>query len=506
MTSQPAFAGVDVGTTGARCMIFDRRGSRLGHAYRSYPLEVLRPGWIEQSVPLMLETTMTVCREAIDVAGIDRTNIASIGFSTQMCSTIPCRSDGSLVRPMISWQDRRAQAQTEAVAEYIDPAAYSRRTGYPLSAQAPLMKILWLRDHEPDRYEETDEWLQLQQVVLHAFGADGFFGDTSEANFTGIWDVTNQEWDDELLALAGLTRESLGTWVPAGTRVGEVTAAAANASGFAEGTALCVGAGDQICGVVGLGSTGTNVATLTLGTAGFLNRVVRQPRSDVPGVTVSNHVNSGEWMISSVMLSAASALQWFRNTLGAPEVASAELRGTDPYDELTSLAAAAPPGADGVLFLPFLNSAGAPHWNPDATAAFLGITQRTKRSAFARAVLEGVAFEVRDNFRHMADHEAPEPGVVRASGGAMRSDLWAQIVADTTQLPVQRLREPEAACLGAAILGAVGAEHFDSPDHATEEMVHPSSTLAPNVGTAHTYDVQFDEYLAATRRLFPTTT
>ena len=108
MTSRPAFAGVDVGTTGARCMIFDRWGSRLGHGYRSYPLDVLRPGWVEQSVPLMLETTMAVCHDAVELSGIDRSSIASVGFSTQMCGTIPCRSDGSLVRPMLSWQDTRA--------------------------------------------------------------------------------------------------------------------------------------------------------------------------------------------------------------------------------------------------------------------------------------------------------------------------------------------------------------------------------------------------------------
>jgi xylulokinase len=505
MTNEPAFAGIDVGTTGTRCIIFDASGSRLGHAYQAYPAEVLGPGWVEQSVPLMLDTTMTVCREAITRSGIDRTRIVSLGVSTQMCCTIACRADGSIVRPMISWQDVRAQAQTEAVAAHLDSATYSRRTGYPLSAQAPLMKILWLRDHEPEHFLETKRWLMLQQVVLHAFGAEGFFGDASEANFTGMWDVNAQRWDDDLLGLAGVSPHSLGSIVSAGTRVGEVSDAAADASGFAEGTALGVGAGDQISGVVGLDSSGTDVASVTLGTAGFLNRVVRQPRTDVPAVTVSNHVNPGEWLIGAVMLSAASSLDWFRNTLGEPEIGSASQRGTDPYDELTLLAAHAPPGCDGVLFLPFLNSAGAPHWNPDATAAFLGITAATTRAAMARAVLEGVAFEVRDNLRHMADHAVPEPTLIRATGGAMRSDLWAQILADITQLPVERSSEAEAACLGAAMLGAVGAGYFGSHDEAAQHLVHTSSTLTPDANTADVYDTHFGNYLGASQRLFPST-
>ena len=502
MGTQKTFVGIDVGTTGVRCLIFDESGGRLAHAYRTYPLEVLSSGWVEQSVPLMLATTMTVCREAVASSTLDRSTIASVGFSTQMCCTIACRTDGSFVRPMISWQDTRAKQQTQTVQDHIDAEAYSRLAGYPLSSHSPLMKILWLREHEPEHYNETERWLQLHQVLLHVFGADGFFGDTSEANFTGMWDVAAQQWDPGLLSLAGLSEDSLGSLVAGGTRVGSVSARAATKSGLPEGTPLCVGAGDQICGVIGLGSTETDIATLTLGTSGFLNRVFREPPTDLPGVTMSNHVEPDRWVVSSAMTSAASSLDWFRATFGAAEVANADRKGTDPYDELTSLAAETPPGSEGVVFLPYLNSAGAPRWNPDARAVFLGMTQKTPRSAFARAVLEGVAFEFRDNLRHWADYGVAAPEVARATGGAMRSDLWAQILSDIIGLPIERTREPEAACLGAAMLGAIGIGYYSSLGDAAQAMVHTASVVAPNAANREVFDTAFNAYLSAADRLF----
>ena len=502
MGRQETFVGIDVGTTGVRCVIFDESGGRRAHAYRTYPLEMFGSGWVEQSVPLMLETTMTVCREAVASSAIDRLSIASVGFSTQMCCTIACRTDGSLVRPMISWQDTRAKQQTETVGDHIDADAYSRLAGYPLSPHAPLMKILWLRDHEPEHYNETERWLQLHRVLLHVFGADGFFGDTSEANFTGMWDVATQRWDPGLLSLAGLNDDSLGSLVAGGTRVGSVSASAATMSGIPEGTPLCVGAGDQICGVIGLGGAETDAASLTLGTSGFLNRVFRTRPTDLPGVTTSNHVEPDRWVVSSAMTSAASSLDWFRATFGAAEVANARRKGTDPYDELTSLAAESPPGSEGVVFLPYLNSAGAPRWNPDARAVFLGITQQTPRSAFARAVLEGVAFEFRDNLRHWSDHGVAAPEFARATGGAMRSELWAQILSDIIGLPIERTREPEAACLGAAMLGAVGIGYYQSLGDAAQAMVHTASVVEPDASNREVFDTACSTYLSAAERLF----
>ena len=495
------YAGIDVGTTGVRCVIFDEAGTSTGRAYAEYPLVHLRDGHVEQSVALIVETTMRVCSEVMAAQGVGDPEIAGIGLSTQMCGLIPCRSDGSLVRPMISWQDARAIEQVERLAVTIDAETYVRITGYPQVAQAPLMKILWLRDHEAEAYRATEYWLQVHHVILHALGSEGFFMDGSEANFTGLWDVSAHDWSQELLEIAGIESDSLGQVVRGGTQVGVVSAAAAALSGFAEGTPLCVGAGDQISGVVGTGVTKPGTASLTLGTAGFLCTSVTEPRVDVPGVTLSNHVVQGEWILSSVMLAAASSLKWFRDVFGSIETAMAGGEAGTAYDLLTELASQAPAGADGVVFLPFLNSAGAPRWNPAARAAFIGIAQHHERSVFARSVLEGVAFEVRDNLEHWAEHGV-RPHTLRATGGAMRSALWSQIVADVTGLTVELTDEPEATALGAGMLAAVGVGDHRSVADAAATMVRVSRTVDPNETSRHVYDNGYRAYVDACRGLF----
>ena len=494
MESDSLLVGIDVGTTGSRCMIFEMNGQCVASAYREYPLHHLRAGWVEQSVPEIMEATTSACLEAI--GKIDAERIASVGLSTQQCATCPTTSTGELIRPMISWQDIRAEAQVQHIESQIGAARYQSITGVPPLANSTLTKILWLREHEPDTFERAGKWLQVQDLVLKFLGAEDFFVDIPQAIFYGMW-------DDELLALAGLDTSHFGKVVPAGTQVGEISLIAAAKTGLPAGTPLCVGGGDQACGAVGMGAISPGITTITLGTSGMVTMSTEKPRIDLTEFLTINHPTTGQWALQAPTLAAATCYGWFRDTFGQAEIDVAERDDSNAFELLNKLAAQAPPGSDGLIFLPHLNTAGAPYWNTEARGAYLGFMQNHSRSHFARAVMEGVVIEVHDNLMRFAEHGLPLE-VIRLGGGATHSPLWNQIQADVYGKPVQVLEEQESTALGAAILAAVGAGVFSDINEAVAAMVHINATIDPDPAThallAETYAIYADAYrsLAAT--------
>jgi xylulokinase len=395
------------------------------------------------------------------------------------------------------------RAQVQHIQSKIGAARYRAITSMPVVANLTLAKILWLREPEPDTFERADKWLQIQDLVLKFLGAEDFFVDIPQAIFYGMWDVSKLDWNDELLELAGLDRSHFGKVVPAGTHVGEISPMAATKTGLPAGTPLCVGAGDAACGAVGMGAVSPGITTTILGTSGTVTMCTAKPRIDLTDFTTINHTVAGQWAQQAATLAAASCYRWFRDTFGQAEIDAAERDGGNAFKLLNELAAQAPPGSDGLIFLPHLNTAGAPYWNPEARGAYLGFMQNHGRSHFARAVMEGVVMEVHDNLTRFAEQGLPLE-VIRLGGGTTHSPLWNQIQADVYGKPVQVLEEEESTALGAAILAAVGAGVFSDINEAVAAMVHVDSTIDPDPAThalyAETYAIYADAYrsLAAT--------
>ena len=484
--------GIDLGTTGTRCMIFDTSGRCVSSAYAEYPLIHLKSGWVEQSVPLMLQTTARVCREAAARPGVSADDIVSIGLSTQMCATCPTDASGELLREMISWQDTRAGVEVDVIANAVSQQGFKAITGGPIVVQLAIAKMLWLRTHEPEVFARAAKWLQPQALLLRFLGAEGFFVDIPQAVYYGLWDVAKSQWCPELLALAGLNADSFGEAVAAGTQVGTLSETAAELTGFPIHTPLCVGAGDAACGLVGMGAVATGSASITLGTAGMLTMGVATPRVDLAEFFTLNHPAPGQWMLQAPTLAAASAYRWFRDVFGQLEVAAAARDGSSAFDHLNALAADVTAGADGLLFLPYLNSAGSPHFNTQARGAFIGIAQNHDRGHFVRAIMEGVALEMRDNLERLAAYDL-SPSTIRVGGGATKSPLWNQIQADVYGKPIEVLEQGESTVLGAAILGGVGAGVFDTLDEGVDAMVRVAHTLEPDPANQRRYT---DVYLA----------
>lgn len=488
-------AGVDVGTTSARCALFDFSGKLLCVAAREYGAEYVRPGWVDQDAALLIERTFEACREAVAASGVSASDIASIGFSSQRSVTCPIDADGRLVRPMISWQDARTAREVEQIAQRISGERYSEITGLPLGTTWILTKLLWMRNNEPDLYRKTVRFVQNQDLILKAFGADAFLTDRCGMGFYGLWDVRNGCWSEELLSLFELEAGQFGEPCPPGTQVGTVPQAVARKSGFAPGTPICVGAGDQNCAVVGMGAVRPGIATVTLGTAGLAILTTDRPVGSVGGMMVTHHALPNHWEVEGLSNAAAASLRWYRDTVGWTEKAAAELDGDSAYCKLDRLAAEALPGSKGLLFMPYLSSAASPRWNPDARASFLGLSFAHGRAELTRAVMEGVVLEVRDMMECWM-REGLQVDALRLAGGATRSDQWNRIQANVYGRPVQVMAD-ETTVLGAALLGGVGAGVFGSIAEGVEQMVHAGKEIEPDMNLHSLYNDLYDAYAAA---------
>lgn len=477
--------GVDVGTTGARCMLFDPQGNRISGHYCEYGAEYPKPGWVEQDASLLIERTMEACQAAVAASDAHPSDVAAIGFSTQRSVTCPVDAQGNAVRPTISWQDARTGAEVEDMKALIDPALYYELSGLPMGATWLITKLLWMRKHEPEQYARTSRFIQNQDLVLKAFGASGFHTDLCDMAFYGVWDIKNVGWNARLLDLFGVSANLFGSPTQPGTRVGEIPPAVAEKTGFAAGTPICVGAGDQNCSVVGMGAIEPGMGTVTLGTAGLAILCTNRPVPGFGGMMVTNHAVQGRWEVEGLSNAAASSYRWFRDTLGVGD-----------YEHLNDLAARAVPGSKGLLFLPYLATAATPHWNADARAAFIGLSLAHGKEELTRSVMEGVAFEIRDMIQQWRDRDMGL-NVLRIGGGATRSPLWNQIQSDVYGLPVQTVKETESTVLGAAILAGVGAGVFNTIEEGVESMVTVAGDIEPNPATHERYEEAYQAFVRA---------
>ena len=489
-------AGIDVGTTGARCALVDMQGNIIFSEYREYGCTYPKPGWVDQDLVTLVEQTMEACKATITGAGIDPKEIASIGFSAQRSVTIPLDAAGKPVRPMISWQDARTGAEVADMLKLIDGGEYYDISGMPMGTTWVITKLLWLRKNEPEVFGKIFKISQQQDAILKAFGADDFYTDVSDMGFYGVWDVAKVEWSEKLCKLFDVSPTIFGKPTPAGTQVGTISAAIAEKTGFAVGTPLCVGAGDQNCGVVGMGSIESGMATVTLGTAGLAILSLDRRIPGFGGMMITNHACPGMWEMEGLSNAAASSYRWFRDVIGTQEKELEKSGKRSAYDYLNDLAAQAPAGSKGLLYMPYLGTAATPRWNANARSAFIGMSFAHGRAELTRAVMEGVAMEMRDMmdgwFKAGVDIK-----VLRVGGGATKSPLWNQIQADIYGRPVQTLKVGESTVLGAALLGGVGAGIFSSIKEGVDTLVHVTGEVEPNMENHKVYEEMYQAYCKA---------
>jgi xylulokinase len=474
MKASGPLVGLDVGTSAVKGLAIDDGGTVLARAEAGYPLDTPRPGWAEQNPEDWWRATESVLEQLEAAVG----RPAGIGLSGQMHGLVALDSRDRVLRPAILWNDQRTIAQCRQIEQRIGLKRLIALTGNRALPGFSAPKLLWLAEHEPDLHARMARALLPKDYVrLRLCGEHAT--DVSDASGTLLLDVAQRRWSEEVLVALEIDPAIL----PPVLESPEVSGA------NRQGVPVAAGGGDQAAGALGVGVTAPGPVSVVLGTSGVVFAALARFQSDELGrVHAFCHAVPGAWHAMGVMLSAAGSLAWLAQALGPGVV----------FDELLADAASWPAGTEGLLFAPYLAGERTPHVDPDARGAFVGLSLRHDRGALARAVLEGVAFGLRDSLELVADLGVA-PTLGRVSGGGSRSELWLQIVASVLELPLQRVAVDEGAAFGAAILGGVAAGTWPDVHVAVQATVKPGAQVEPVAEWVEVYRERRERF----RELYP---
>ncbi len=438
--------GIDVSTTGVKALLVAADGQVVGSANTEQPLYTPYPLWSEQDPADWWNGAIRSVRQVLADTGVDGSQVAAVGLTGQMHGLTLLDQSGQVLRPAILWNDGRTAAQCDEMRARLGKERLVAITGNDALTGFTAPKILWVREHEPEVYARVAHILLPKDYVRYRL-TGGFAVDCADGAGMILMDIKQRAWSGEVLEALQIPAE----WLPQvfeGPQVtGTITAEAAQLTGLKAGTPVVGGGGDQAAGAVGAGAVQPGVVSLALGTSGVVFASTSAPLIEPQGrLHAFCHAVPGRWHLMGVMLSAAGSLRWYRDTFHP---------GLD-YDSLLAPAAAIPAGCEGLLFLPYLTGERTPYPDPLARGAFVGLTIRHNEGHMVRAVLEGVAFGLRDSFELMKQAGQKEIRQVRVSGGGARSLLWRQILANVFGAELVTVNTTEGAAYGVGPAGGGG--------------------------------------------------
>jgi xylulokinase len=484
--------GIDVGTGGTRVLLVDAAGKVVASMVREHvPFRSPQAGWAEQdpedwwqaavhAVPALLKETSTAPEE-----------IAAVGLSGQMHGAVLLDRADRVLRPALIWCDQRTAAQAAWLTQQLGADRLIALTSNPALTNFTLTKLLWIREHEPAIWREFRSFLLPKDYVR--FRLTGVRAiDVADASGTLMLDVAHRRWSSEMLAAVDMPESILPTLHECHEIVGTVTAEAASLTGLRAGTPVVAGAGDQAAGALGMGIVRPGDVSATIGTSGVVFAATDQPFLDPQGrLHTFCHAVPGRWHVMGVTQAAGLSLRWFRDTF-------AGTGDGEPYARLGEMAATVPAGADGLLWAPYLMGERTPHLDPKARGALVGLTASHGRAHIVRAIMEGVAFSLKDTLTIFAEIGVPARAI-RLGGGGARSPIWRQIQADVYGQPVEILAAEEGAAYGAALLAGVGAGVWPSADAACDAVVQIAQRVAPRAAES----AKLQDLYGLYRRLYP---
>jgi D-xylulose kinase len=484
---------IDVGTTGVRSIVFDTNGKRITSSYEEFKSYFPQPSWVEQDANSWwnsVENTIHQCLKHPDVIPSD---VLSLSITNQRETIVPVDDNGNPLRNAIVWQDRRTISECEWIRETIGVDTIYSTTGLTIDPYFSASKILWIKHNETKIFDKAHKFLLVHDFIIQKLTGQ-FVTDYSNASRTMLFDINNQRWSKIIPEKMGIPLEKLPEVMQSGSSVGEISSNVSHKLGLDSGTLVITGGGDQQCAALGIGVTKSGSIKSTTGTGTFILAYSNEVRLDSEKrLLCSCHVIPESYVVEASIFTTGSALRWFRDNLGYKERVQAEELGVDPYEVLTEGASEVSPGADGIIHIPHFVGAGAPYWNPHARGIFAGLALGHSRRHLIRAILEGVAYEIRTNL-DVLKQLSISSSEVRVTGGAARSKLWMQIQSDVLNLPIILTEIEEATALGAAILACKGAGVFPSVSKAAEEMVTPVEKLEPSQDNREVYDGGYERY------------
>jgi xylulokinase len=483
------FLGIDTSTTSSKALIIDERGKVVAVASNPHTLQTPKPLWSEQDPREWWEAVSASIRSVLEKAGIGGERIGAVGLTGQMHGLVLLDEGGNVLRPAILWNDQRTQSQCDEIHQVVGKEKFIQITGNVALTGFTAPKILWVKENEPDVFAKAKHVLLPKDYVRLKLTGE-YAMDKADGAGTVLFDLKARDWSDDVLAVLDIPR----AWMPRtfeGTETtGYVTEEAASLTGLKIGTPIVAGGGDQAAGAVGVGAVESGIIGLTVGTSGVVFATTPSALIEPEGrLHAFCHAVPGVWHFMGVMLSAAGSLQWYRDTL-APNLS---------FDELLKEAETIPAGSEGLQFLPYLSGERTPHPDPLARGAFIGLTLRHSRAHMTRAVLEGVAFGLKDSFTLIQNAGLGEITQVRASGGGTKGALWRQIMASVLDAELVTVNTTEGAAYGAALLAGVGAGAWSDVISACRDAVKITGSAQPDPSQAEPYRAAYTIY----RELYP---
>lgn len=483
------FLGIDIGTGGSRAVIIDVEGKVVASATEDH-VAFASPqiGWAEQDPRDWWRASVAAIRKVLSSVDFGAEAIGAVSFSGQMHGSVFLDEKDQVIRPALLWCDQRTEKQCAEITEKIGAARLIELVSNPAITGFTLPKLLWLRENEPENWSRVKSVLLPKDYVRLCLTGDKA-SDVADSSGTLLFDVVNRRWSQEMLDAMEIDKALMPPVYESIEVTGKISAAGAEVTGLIAGAPVIAGAGDNAAGAIGMGVVQPGTVSATIGTSGVVFVVTEKPTLDLQGRTHTLcHAIPDRWHMTGVTLGAGLSLKWFRDNFGG---------GAD-FATLGEDAANVPSGSDGAIWLPYLMGERTPHLDPHARAAFIGLTASHTRGHLVRAVMEGVAFSLRDAFEIFRSLGA-DISAIRLGGGGSHSPVWRQIQADVYGQAVQTIKADEGAAFGAAILAGVGIGAWNSVDEACERTIRVSQKIDVNSESAKALDQNYEIY----KRLYP---
>ncbi|MBI5965852.1 MAG: xylulokinase [Chloroflexi bacterium] len=476
------FLGIDTSTTSSKALLIDSNGEVIAVASSPHTLQTPKPLWSEQNPLEWWDAVSASIKSVLEKAGVSGERVVAVGLTGQMHGLVLLDKAGNVLRPAILWNDQRTQSQCDEIHRRIGKEKFIQITGNVALTGFTAPKILWVQENEPEVYAKAKHVLLPKDYIRLKLTGE-YAMDKADGAGTVLFDLKLRNWSAEVLSALGID----AAWMPRtfeGTEfTGHITEEAAALTGLKVGTPIAAGGGDQAAQAVGVGAVEAGIVGLTVGTSGVIFATTPSALIEPEGrLHAFCHAVPGMWHFMGVMLSAAGSLQWYRDTL-APDVS---------FDDLAKEAESAPAGCEGLLFLPYLSGERTPYPDPLARGSFIGLTLRHTRAHMTRAVLDGVAFGLKDSFTLIQNAGLGEITQVRASGGGTKGALWRQILASVLEAELVTVNTSEGAAFGAALLAGVGAGAWADVPTACKETVRITGQTLPD-----------DEQMKVYRKMYP---
>ena len=478
------FLGIDTSTTSSKALLIDANGEVIAVASSPHTLQTPKPLWSEQNPLEWWDAVSASVKSVLEKAGISGERVAAIGLTGQMHGLVLLDQAGNVLRPAILWNDQRTQSQCDEIHRRIGKEKFIQITGNVALTGFTAPKILWVQENEPEVFAKAKHVLLPKDYIRFKLTGE-YAMDKADGAGTVLFDLKSRDWSAEVLNALGIDT----SWMPRtfeGTEfTGHVTEEAASLTGLKVGTPVAAGGGDQAAQAVGVGAVEAGIVGLTVGTSGVIFATTPSALVEPEGrLHAFCHAVPGMWHFMGVMLSAAGSLQWYHDTL-APDMS---------FDDLVTEAELAPAGCEGLLFLPYLSGERTPYPDPLARGAFIGLTLRHSRAHMTRAVLEGVAFGLKDSFTLIQNAGLGKITQVRASGGGTKGALWRQILASVLEAELVTVNTSEGAAFGAALLAGVGAGAWVDVPTACKRTVRITGQTYPDQSQVNMYRKMYPLY------------